>query len=95
MTTKTLMRKLELPYHGESVGMATLRAIDEWLEELERHLAEVARQRRAATVAALQRLALAASWNGLFVVGATTWAMSYAQQAFPAALAHGRAQEEV
>ena len=30
---------------------------------------------------ALRRLALAACWNGVFVVGATTWAMSFAQQA--------------
>ena len=54
-----LMRPRELAEEYDQ--QATLQAIDEWLEELERHLAEVARQRRAATVAALQRLALAAS----------------------------------
>jgi len=36
---------------------------------------------------ALRRLALAACWNGVFVVGATTWAMSFAQQAFSASTA--------
>jgi len=30
---------------------------------------------------------MAASWNGVVVVGATTWAMSYAQQAFSASTA--------
>tara|TARA_B110001452_G_scaffold134045_1_gene111461 strand:- start:835 stop:1914 length:1080 start_codon:yes stop_codon:yes gene_type:complete len=40
-----------------------------------------------ASYVARQRLALAAAWNGLFVVGATTWAMSFAQQAFPASTA--------
>jgi len=36
---------------------------------------------------ALRRLALAACWNGVLVVGATTWAMSFAQQAFSASTA--------
>ena len=35
----------------------------------------------------MRRLALAACWNGVFVVGATTWAMSFAQQAFSASTA--------
>lgn len=34
-----------------------------------------------------RRLAMAACWNGVLVVGATTWAMSFAQQAFPASTA--------
>lgn len=42
---------------------------------------------RKASDVALTRLALAAAWNGVFVVGATTWAMSFAQQAFPASTA--------
>ena len=38
---------------------------------------------------ALRHLAMAACWNGVFVVGATTWAisLSYAQQAFSASTA--------
>ena len=32
-------------------------------------------------------LAIGAAWNGLLVVGATTWAMSYAQQVFEATTA--------
>lgn len=36
---------------------------------------------------ALRRLAIAATWNGIMVVGLTTWAMSYAQQAFAASTA--------
>ena len=36
---------------------------------------------------ALRRLAVAAAWNGIMVVGLTTWAMSYAQQAFAASTA--------
>eukprot|EP00962_Isochrysis_galbana_P027769 scaffold8738_cov146-Isochrysis_galbana.AAC.3 len=34
-----------------------------------------------------RHLLMAASWNGVVVVGATTWAMSYAQQAFSASTA--------
>ena len=37
--------------------------------------------------AARRRLLVAAAWNGVFVVGATTWAMSYAQQACSASTA--------
>jgi len=36
---------------------------------------------------AVRRLGAAALWNGLMVVGATTWAMSYAQQAVAASTA--------
>ena len=36
---------------------------------------------------ALRRLALASAWNGVMIVGVTTWAMSFAQQAFPATTA--------
>lgn len=36
---------------------------------------------------AVRRLVIAACWNGVVVVGATTWAMSYAQQAFSASTA--------
>ena len=35
---------------------------------------------RRADRAALERLAYAAAWNGVMIVGATTWAMSYAQR---------------
>mmetsp|Transcript_42415 Transcript_42415/g.70529 ORF Transcript_42415/g.70529 Transcript_42415/m.70529 type:complete len:358 (-) Transcript_42415:322-1395(-) len=45
---------------------------------------------------AIRRLGLAATWNGLMVVGATTWAMSYAQQAYsPSAAALAYAMEPV
>ena len=36
---------------------------------------------------ALRRLGIAAAWNGVFIVGATTWAMSYAQRSFRASTA--------
>ena len=36
---------------------------------------------------ALRRLAVAAAWNGIMVVCLTTWAMSFAQQAFAASTA--------
>ena len=36
---------------------------------------------------ALHKLAVAATWNGVFIVGATTWAMSYAQRSFCASTA--------
>jgi len=42
---------------------------------------------RKATAADVWNLAIGALWNGLLVVGATTWAMSYAQQAFEATTA--------
>jgi len=42
---------------------------------------------RRANDAALQRLALTATWNGVMIVGATTWAMSYAQRRIRASTA--------
>jgi len=36
---------------------------------------------------ALRKLLAAAAWNGVFIVGATTWAMSYAQRSFRASTA--------
>ena len=42
---------------------------------------------RHADTAALHHLLIAASWNGIMIVGATTWAMSYAQSVFRASTA--------
>lgn len=42
---------------------------------------------RHANHAALQRLGVAAAWNGVMIVGATTWAMSYAQRTIRASTA--------
>jgi drug/metabolite transporter (DMT)-like permease len=40
-----------------------------------------------ANMSAIHRLGIAAVWNGVFIVGATTWAMSYAQRKLPASQA--------
>ncbi len=42
---------------------------------------------RHANANALHRLATAAAWNGVMIVGATTWAMSYAQRSIRASTA--------